>query len=203
MSNELSFRELMDVVDRARPLGFRTLENGTQLVGHLPDVGPEAWLHQIFGPLDETGIRRVEKQVGIKLPPEFEWFLRQANGLSLFSGSLAVYGLRESYARSGDAAWQPFAIDVPNTLERPRDGKGSSLFVGGYRADGSLLYIDADNSSVYRCSRDSARPLNQWPSLLEMLAREAKRLSRLFDEKGHKLDPKASTAPVPARAIDS
>lgn len=201
MSNEVLFHQVLDIVWRARSMGERTLQNGTQLVGHVPHIAPDAWLHLIFAGLDKAGIDQVEHQLGIQLPADFDWFLRRANGISLFSGSLSVYGLRESYARSGDAVWQPFAIDVPNTLERPRDAKDSALFVGGYRSDGSRVYIDTDSSRVYRCSRDTVKPLNEWPSFLEMLASEAKRLSQLFDDNGRKLDPRASTAPIPDPAL--
>jgi hypothetical protein len=190
------FDRVLEIMERATHLGVRLLENGTRLIGHVPHVAPEAWLHVVFPPLSARHVKQVEKDIGNTLPDSFASFLMRSNGLSLFSSRLSIDGLRWSYARSGDAAWQPFDIITPNILERPRHSKNSFIFIGGYGSDGSLLYIDNSTFKVYRCSNRSAKPLNDWPNFETMLEEEAKRLSLLFDERGHRIDPTQQTTPV-------
>ncbi len=186
------------VIAEAKHLGSRRLDNGTELIGHVPHVAPQAWLHIIFAPLDHMQIQQVERDIGRKLPMEFREFLQKSNGLSLFSGALSLYGWRSNFNRSEDQAWQPFSIRTPNVSERPSDAHDSLVFIGGYRADGSRLYIDPRDSLVHRCSRDSAKPLTTWQDFDTMLASEVERLAAMFDQTGKKVDPRLSTAPADA-----
>jgi hypothetical protein len=100
--------------------------------GHVPHVAPEAWFHFMFAPISDHEICQLENDIEIKFLDVFKDFLALANGLSIFSGSLSVYGFRNSWQRDGDDAWQPFSIITSNTAERPADSKRSFLFVGGY-----------------------------------------------------------------------
>lgn len=183
------------IMESYNHLGTKTLEIGTRLIGHVPHVAPEAWLHIIFAPLTLSDIRRIEAEIETSLPDVFSFFLLLCNGLSLFSGNLDIYGLRKSFVRTGDAAWQPFSITTVNTIERPRKAKPSFVFIGGYSNDGSLLYIDKDDLQVYRCKQRSTKPLNQWANFETMLEEEAKRLTLLFDDMGRKLTTNQPTTP--------
>lgn len=183
-TTERDYRLVFDIIERFRPLGSRTLEDGTELIGHVPHVAPEAWLHIRFRPLEAEEVVMLETQLGRGLSPGHREFLLHANGLSLFSGSLAVYGHRHTYARRGDARWQPFSIVEPNMYERPHGSQPADLFLGGYEQDGSLIYTRSPAPFVHRCSRSSAHPVNTWPSLPGMLASETLRLSELFDDRG-------------------
>jgi hypothetical protein len=167
----------------------RVLSNGTRLVGHVPHIAPEAWLHQVYRPLSDQQVRKIETELRSTLPMVFSDFLQRCNGLGLFSGCLSIDGLRTSYERTGDAVWQPFDILTPNVDERPRGSKPSCLFVGGYSDDGSRLYIDNADLKVYRCERRSAKPINQWPNFETMLQSEVERFSTLFGRDGKELNP--------------
>jgi hypothetical protein len=180
-----------------RQLGERTLSDGTMLIGHVPHVAPEAWLHAQFPPLREDQLREVEAAVGRSIPPGFAAFLLEMNGLSLFSDALSIYGLRSNFSRAPDAVWQPYSIATPNTFERPVDAPTAAVFVGGFDYDGSLLYIDAPRSVVHRCSRDSAKPLNTWSTFSKMLTSETERIAKLFDATGRQIDPDVPTCPDP------
>jgi hypothetical protein len=186
---------IVGIMESYSHLGQRVLDNGTRLIGHVPHVAPEAWFQSIYHPLRTEEIKYIEEDVGSQVPVVFSIFLKKCNGLSLFSDSLNIYGLRKSFARTGDAVWQPFSIKTPNIDERPRHSRSSFFFVGGYGLDGSLLYIDTNSQEVYRCKQRSAKPLNQWPSFEVMLERETERLSRLFDKEGHLLNPDQPTTP--------
>ena len=175
------------IVDRARRLGERALPNGTELIGHVPHVAPDAWLHTMFAGLTEDEVAKVESEAGRSLTAEHRRILAAHNGLMLFSTALSLYGLRHSNVRVGDAARQPFGIRVPNGPERVPGAPKTWVYVGGYSSDGSQLCVDFTTSHVYRCARYSAKPLKEWPNLISMLNEEATRISSLFDENGRRL----------------
>ena len=169
----------------AKKFGFRKLANGTMLLGHVPHVAPEAYFHVVFAPLTEADVATFEcEALRRQIPELYRSFLLQANGLTVFSNTLELYGFRRSYVRKGDESWQPFALETPNLSERPRDSTQSQFFIGGYD-DGSRMYLE--EGRVIRCARTSSKPLNTWPSFEEMLISEIERLSVLFDASGRLL----------------
>ena len=182
-------------MERAKILGERQLPNGTRLIGHVPHVAPEAWLHEIFPPLDKGGIDKLEAGLKMSIPTDYKEFLSVANGLMLFSCRLSLDGLRTSYVRTGDEAIQPFSLLTPNTFERPKDALPSYLFIGGYGQDGSRLYIDGETSKVFRAARRTSTPLNEWKNFEEMLVTETIRIALLFDDKGKRINPNEPTTP--------
>jgi hypothetical protein len=193
-TNDL-LQRVLDVVYRARSFGSRVLQDGTELIGHTPHVAPQAWFHVLFPGLTASQIESLEHALKRPLPREYRSFLTQMNGIRLFSGSLSIDGLRRSYERTGDAVWQPFNVVDVNTIERPAGAGPSDFVVGGYKADGSLLCVDADTDETWRRDRDRPAPLNHWPSLLHTLADEAERLAGHFDDAGKRIDPSVPTTP--------
>ena len=188
-----TFNTVLQVIEQSRQFGFRQLANGTRLYGHVPHVAPEAWLHQVYAPIVEQDVISLEERIGLPIPSELRQFFQLANGVGLFSVSLSIYGKRTSYVRTGDDAWQPFCIVTANTLERPTHAKTSQLVVGGYRADGSLLFLDLEDGKVFRTKSRSKKVLNLWKDFWTLLLEETRRLSGLFDDKGHKLSDGPTT----------
>jgi hypothetical protein len=189
------FDDVMTLILEWEPLGCRVAADGARLIGHVPHVAPEAYLHVVFPALDDEGIAQIAEQIGRSLPPDLEAFFRMANGIDLFSSSLCVDGLRGDYVRTDNDAWQPFSISLINLDERPPDADDCHVFFGGYNWDRSLLYLAPWSPKVYRCSPTTAEPLNEWPSLGHMLVSEVKRLALLFDRQGRKLDADQPTVP--------
>lgn len=181
-----AFDAVLQIIERAKPFGYRELANGTRLYGHAPHVAPEAWLHQVYAPLEVSDMDSLVEIIGLPIPGDLRHFFRLANGVGLFSGSLSIYGKRTSYVRTGDAAWQPFCIATANTLERPTHAKPTQLVVGSYRSDGSLLFLDLDNGAAFRTKSRSKKILNRWTDFWTMLKAEAQRLSGLFDATGRR-----------------
>jgi hypothetical protein len=196
------FEKIIPVVLRFERLGSRILPNGVELIGHVPHRGPHAFLHLTFPPLNDHDTRDIEQQIGCPLPYELKEFYSYTNGLDLFSCSLAIYGLRRSFARSGDEARQPFSIVTPNTIERPLTLPGSVVIFGSYEWDGSTLGMSPECPTVYRFAPNSVEVLSEWPTFEEMLLREVDRLSALFDAKGRKLDEDAPTTPEPQIRVE-
>ena len=81
----------MDAIEQAiqflqtyERLGSRALQDGTLLIARAPHIAPEAWLHQVFGPLAEDRIQRMEEQLDRSLPTDYRRMLYTCNGLSEF-----------------------------------------------------------------------------------------------------------------------
>lgn len=182
------FENILRMLERHKSLGSKIAKNQARLIGHVPDVAPLAYLHEIYQGLTREEINKLKDKLGVELPGIYEEFLRISNGLYIFSGNLNLYGFVERFYRDVDFP-QPFDLLTPNTVERPKDAKSSFCFIGGYKKDGSRLYIDNKTLNVYRCSRQSARPLNKWWDFWEMLNSEVLRLDRLFDDQGHLMNP--------------
>ena len=191
-----AFNAVWDIIEHAKSFGFRQLESGARLYGHVPHVAPEAWLHQVYAPLSEQGVISVEEKLSLTIPKDLRQFFHLANGIGLFSVAVSIYGKRTSYVRTGDHAWQPFCIVSANTVERPSHAKPSQIVVGGYREDGSLLFLDLEDGSVFRTKSRSKKVLNRCQDFCTMLTDESCRLSGLFDADGHKLSKGLTTLPV-------
>ena len=191
-----AWSHVLKIVGRAEPLGVLTTPSGARAVGHVPLIGPRAYLHTVFPPLGREGLAAVATEVRRTLPEQYRELLQRTNGLLLFGSSLYVYGLRTSYARDGRDRF-PFSGDLSNTLERPPRIPDHAVVVGGYGKDGSKLFVDENGAA--RCDRDSGVVLNRWASLAEWLAAETDRMSDLYllpKEPAHGMWPSAPP-PIP------
>lgn len=196
MKADSAIETLVGVVRAAETLGNRLLPDGTRLIGAIPHVGPDAWLHVLFPGLKRSEFREVEQSLGGPLPDELRQFYRRFNGLSLFNDALSIFGLRKTPGRSDDAAWQPYSILTPNGPERPPDAPSDAFFFSGYGWDGSLVYVVPSENRIVRCLKSSAKPLNEWADLSEFLSKEAVRLATLFDDKGRRIRASSPTTPI-------
>jgi hypothetical protein len=177
---------------------MKELTNGTKLVCHVPHIAPQAWLHYIYKGLSIEQIEEFEKKFPVAFPSEYKEFLKESNGINVFSDSLSIWGLRNSYERTGDGAIQPYDILALNN-ERPKGCPNTWLFFGSYSWDGTRLLFDLANgdgsNKVYRCARRSTQILQEWPSFWVWFDSEVERIGKLFDSNGIKYDKKISTAP--------
>jgi hypothetical protein len=190
------FETILTSLKRWQNGGMKTLENGTELICHVPHVAPQAWLHTVYARLSDEKIDEIKKEIGVELPVDFIEFLKCANGINIFSDSLSIWGLRTSYARTGDAAIQPYDLVALNQEKKGKIPTDWIVF-GSYSWDGSeMLYdIKSSNSKVYRCENGSKKILQEWETLWAWLSSEVERLSKLFDEKGIEYDENTPTIP--------
>lgn len=193
------WNRILEMLFHWKPLGIKEVKNGARLIGHVPSVAPDAWLHCIYAPLKIQSIKEIENRLDISLPISLVILYSFTNGMNLFSDSISIWGARENYIRTGDAVWQPYDLaDFNLHNARPKDAKRSIIFIGGYNWDGSLLYFDAKAPSpevIYRCSRDSVKPLNRWVDVWTMLEEEIDRLSNLYGKDGLEVNPDTPTIP--------
>jgi len=193
------FAEVSRAISAASAFGTETSENGAHLYGHLPHVGPLAYLHIVFPPLDSVAIAELEGALKRPVPEPYRQLLMISNGLHLFSGALSLNGLRRDYSRRLTIV-EPFHLADANVLERPRAADPSWFIFGFYAADGSRAYMDPVHGRVCRGTRDLVQPrLNEWANLDVFLETEVRRLRDHFDEHGKRIDRSRSTSPEPSR----
>jgi hypothetical protein len=169
-------------------LGWEEPIEGTLLIGRIPHVGPEAWLHKFYSPIPQERLRTAFEGLRCPVPSEYLDILGEVNGWSFFSGLFALYGVRSSYARSGPTIWQPFEVRDANGQERVKGAHPEVFFVGSYPREGYRIGYKTTTGEVFRCARNDPAPLQEWASFSEMLKSEMDRYSRQFDSDGHRID---------------
>jgi hypothetical protein len=176
--------------------GCKTLPNGTRLICHVPHVGTEAWLHEIYHGLQEDTISELEHRINKKFPEEFNELLKYMNGINIFSDSLSIWGYRSSYVRIGDESIQPYDL-VDLNKEREELIPENWLLFGSYSWDGSIMVLDLNRTSkrVIRVDRDTNKVYNEWTDLFSWFSSEVDRLSVIFDDLGKKIHEDSPTIP--------
>jgi hypothetical protein len=196
--NRECWDSIVGVLERWSHLGTRLTSLGVRQIGHVPHVAPQAWLHEIYWPLTDLEITGLDGTLPSPLPRQFCEFLAITNGLNLFSGALAIYGIRRTYEGIGDRAVQPYDLALHNFPgDRPQGASPSMVMIGGYSHDGSRLFYDASISSeaILRTPRRQFHIINQWDNFWTMLHDEVNRLSIMYDDKGRQIDPAMPTTP--------
>lgn len=198
---ENAFLTFYDRVIYYKTLGVKETKFA-HLIGKALHIGSEAWLHAIFKPITEKEILEINDKLDSEMPKVYENFLKVCNGFSIYGTTLSLYGYRYNNIRDLENIWQPFDIINANNKEKPIDAKNNHFFFGSYNWDGSKLYIDTNTLKIYRCLRESIKPLNEWADLADMLIGEINRLEKLFDRNGVELNIKKETIPPLALVCD-
>lgn len=186
---------VFSAMEQAKAFGEDTSRDGARMFGHIPHVAPRAWFHIMYPPLGANDIAEIERSIQRPVPSAYQNLLRITNGLTLFGGSLSLFGRRTDYSRD-PAVRQPFDLSVSNLKERPPGAKDSWFFFAFYKQDGSLAYLDDEKSPVYRGNRTMSDPkLNEWPDLAAFLSAETARLATHFDERGRPVNAGRPTTP--------
>jgi hypothetical protein len=191
------FEEVKNELLKFENLGLEKSENGTILIGRAPHIAKYAWLHEIYPVLIDEDIIKLESELKTEIPSDYKSFLLKcSNGLGMFVSKFYLYGLRKELGRSIEASRQPYSIYTPNIDERPENAKESFFFIGGYRWDGSKIYIDKVTNSVHFCARWDATSLYIWNSFEEMILSETRRFTKLFNENGVIINEDLYTTPI-------
>ena len=181
------FQQVFTILKKASALGELKTAYGTTLLGQVPHVAPNAWLHQLYQPLTSSEVAILESDVAIPFPEAFREFLELSNGVKVFSSGLSIYGFRDSFERSSGEGWRPFSIVSPNLHSRPAGLPKDDLIIGSITEKESFyLCMNSKRETVFRCRREDAIPLETWASFGEMLLWEVRRLDALFDTLGRK-----------------
>jgi len=159
-----------------------------------PWVGPAAYLHIVFSPAPKVPLSEVAER--LRFPTDFTELLSHHNGVILFSGSIAVYGVASQgqlIDRTDPYARLPFNIEPENA------GWGHDpdrlLVIGGYQEDGSKACMDRLTSEVFVFPRGCSDPVAAFGGLDQWLTSEIARLRTLYDREGRLFGTPEETGP--------
>jgi SMI1 / KNR4 family (SUKH-1) len=182
------YRTLYSLIGNWSRLGEKRFPDGTRWIGHTPYRFPEAYLHQLYSPLDETNVIELEDQLERNLPQNFRRFLKIHNGANLFDCLVTVDGMRRSWNRTDFdvAAQQPFSILTKNIDERPKSAPPQMLFIGSLGDDRELVGMWPDGRVVQWDSKNAIDVGNTYDSVFGFLLAEAQKAEALFDDNGRR-----------------
>ena len=187
---EITRKSVLALLEHWKRFGCERTNDGADLIGRALHVAPQAWLHQIFPPLNFAGERKLAADVSGFASSRAREVLREFNGCILFSSNLYLLGRRTSYDRSG-SVHQPWDIYSSNALNQHHEVPSGALVIGG----SNCLYhgvtiTETEDRRVEAYDRVSPyRKLFEWASVDDWLFAEIGRLARLFDDQGRLIAP--------------
>jgi hypothetical protein len=170
-------------------IGHRVFDDGTELIGRVPHVAPEAWLHKLFPKLDSQIIARYEEVLPGFKGSAFSRFLQLFNGLNLFSTDFYLLGHRSSYKRDG-SVFQPWELLTSNGPNRGGIAPPELLIIGGSNVlRKGVTFTENPSGSIWAIDRTRpGLPMFEWPDFETFLYSEIRRLASLFDDEGRPQD---------------
>jgi hypothetical protein len=184
-----TFRAVFAIIDRNQTDMDQAYPTGARLICRLPWIAEHAWLHRVFAPCSEDAIASLPPSTGRQPPLELVAFLRRANGMSIFNGSLGVYGVRGTFTRDPDAsAVLPFDLADHHVSMAHLYGSDDFL-VGSCGPDVNLCVWRATDGRIDRLDQTDGRVLESWPSFHDWLVQETERLAACHQVDGRLLEP--------------
>jgi hypothetical protein len=166
---------LVGIIDRWSALGVKEFASGATYVGHTPGAN-YFYVHFVKPPLSEEGLEKLQDEVNYDFPESLIAFFRLHNGIGLFHCMLNIYGLQTYHDRLDIEAMsaQPFSMQIPNTIERPKSAHKDLLFIGS--AGTSLIRVCcwADGSICYWDKSEQAPTEKRYRDVFAFLYGEAK-----------------------------
>jgi hypothetical protein len=178
------FAELEPILLACDDASSRVLTNGSRFIRNLPERGPLAYLHYLYGTAGAGVEERIQQGLGRILPIEVRTFLRHTNGATMFDKSIYIYGFVETPSRSTRLQDQTaVSLLLENeTFKRTSPDRWASGWtkVGALTGWDTVLSLEAHASG--RCailSRDKGAV--EHSSFAEMLTRIVERVGVCFE----------------------
>ena len=197
MTMKSDYEEIRNLMFKLSHLGvWKFSEEGGFFIGETPYRRTTIWLNRIFPKISMKEVEIMEDEMHRRIAPSYVDFLTSfSNGLSVFLGTLALYGYRYSFKRDAAHNQQPFNLVWLNCTYKPLNSTDDMFFIGEYNWDHSYLYVTPDQK-VHFCHREDATSLLTWDSITDMLISEINRIYTLFDDNGMEIDPEHPSIPV-------
>lgn len=197
MTTERAFRLVLAIVDRYKISTDQEFPSGARLVCRLPWIHQNAWLHRVMPPCSEDGIATLAPSTGTQPPRDLIAFLRCANGLSLFNGSLKVFGVRGDFSRSLETALLlPYDL-ADHHIIWARHFCRDDFLIGTSGPDIDPCVWRAADGRIDRITQQSGDVQESWTSFHDWLMIEAERYATCHGTDGRLLDPQP---PQPGKA---
>jgi hypothetical protein len=181
------WEEFVTRLERWQGARDHTFGRGGRCIGNTPWKGPQAFLHELYEPLDEAGIAAIEARVNARVEQQLRGFYLNANGAHLFH-TISMHGLIGLIDRTlKGGIRQPISVDYGNHDERPRGLVSGDYVFGGIIGEtvvGQLLMNAAGGGVRLVHPIDGTDVALTWPSFEDFLFAELDRLTLLHNDKG-------------------
>jgi len=160
----------------------------------MPWVASMKYLHILYPPLPPEDIASIAPRAGRQPPANYQRLLLRFNGINIFGGSLAVYGVRGHYDRTPEAAmWQPYDIGPPHIEQHDILGR-DDFVVASVGPNVDYIVIRAAAGDVARFDHDTKELMETWSSLADFIVEEIDRYAAHHRSDG-RLDPDVPVTP--------
>lgn len=183
---------ITEAISSWKHLGYQRFPNGTELVGHVPHVAPEAWFHKVYAAKESFDVR---KYYGgeVNRINEYSYFdiFNEFNGINLFSGAFYLFGNRENYNRDWKVAIaQPW--DFSNGLHSNEEygiPEYAIIIGGSHSLPDGIYFFETIGGNISAVDRSiPGKIMYKWPNMENFLNREISRLCKIFDADGRPTD---------------
>ena len=163
------------------PSGYTLQKNGTRLSGFLPHMAPLAVLQEIFAPLRQKTVYRLQKDLGLSIPSDLMALYEHCNGFSFYHGAITVLG--STYEQDFDIHKRlPYPILNSNLpIRRPQGSPKNILYIGSYGMDASMVAYVLDTGNIIRVDQHEYNVCAQWPSLSIWIEAEVPRIDEIAE----------------------
>ncbi len=136
------------------------LRNGVILLGHSPDIAPDAYCHTLYPPLPEDVVSSTLSNF-MPLPNELQVLYRIMNGATLFWGEIEIWGIRTQAEK--------FSLPAFDIVEEVSTVLCLENFPFASNNCGDTVWLDFASHSVRIDPRDVGLPSVNLPSIDEWL----------------------------------
>jgi len=182
MSALEAIRTIRETFERRKGIGHISQKNGTQLAGHLPNIAPKAYLHELYAGVTNKMINKLESDLNKKIPPELKSIYYEFNGFSFFHAGINLFGTVVGQQFNLDERLPYSLVNGNLPIKTPPQTTEEILYIGTYGLDSSLVYIDTTTGNVHRTKRNRLDKLASWDSVSHWICVELPRLDAFYAE---------------------
>ena len=181
MKNKLNC--LLEVLNQWKGNEDAILQDGTQLICRINHESPLGYLHKIYPPLGTMDIEKIEVILKINLPIHYLDFLLMFNGLDIFNGDIAIFGLKKGVGHF-NRFFQPYDIILENLRNKMTD---NCFLFAYYKQKYNVYFSCEEKGKVIIKKSETNEFVREFPSFLEWIEQSINGLSRDYAELKNKL----------------
>ncbi|MBQ8409766.1 MAG: SMI1/KNR4 family protein [Clostridia bacterium] len=168
-------------------------EASVKLIHEFDKFGPKSYLCEMFPPLSEEELAKIDKDFKHNFPEELKELYRITNGLNFFDKSLIIGGIPPypGARRSGKSCTPLMAISFHPTPTTPK----GRLYFASRRwtyEENIAFFMDCTNTDpikpVYACHWNQDDPFYSWPSLDDFISSEFNRYMKAYSKGEYECD---------------
>ena len=179
MDKKLFKKNILGYLEEWSYLGETITDLGTRLIGHRPDIAPEAYINIICPVLENSEILELASKFQMPVSEQYIEFLSHANGLNVFSGTLRVFGyIPPSKKTIFGLHDKPPTLMFTKEKKHSKEREKSEIVVAWYN-DGSYVKLNYEGKAIrFNISEDIR--LDEWEDFDTWLSSEIEILNKKY-----------------------